>query len=136
MMANFGFGEKWLNWIKTCISTTRLSVLVNRSPTEEFSPEKGLRQGDPLSPFPFIIVAKGLNLLLSRAKDKDLIKGALVGSQEVSISHIQFADDIIILCEADEEEILSIKRILRCFEIFSCLKINFHKSCLWNWGRR
>ncbi|GMP75173.1 hypothetical protein CsSME_00032357 [Camellia sinensis var. sinensis] len=48
MMTNFGFGEKWVGWMKTCLSTTRILVLVNGSPTLEFSPMKGLRQGNPL----------------------------------------------------------------------------------------
>lgn len=51
MMSNFGFGEKWIGWIKECLFSSRISVLVNGSPTDEFSPQKGLRQWDPLSPF-------------------------------------------------------------------------------------
>lgn len=128
MMQNFGFGEKWVGWIKECISTPRISVLVNGSPTAEFSPQKGLRQGDPLSHFLFNIVAEGLNILLERAKRKGLIKGALVGHQGLKISHLQFANDTIIFCEATWDEIIIIKRILRCFEVVSSLKINFHKS--------
>lgn len=128
MMQNFGFGEKWVGWIKECISTPRISVLVNGSPTTEFSPQKGLRQGDPLSHFLFNIVAKGLNILLERAKRKGLIKGALVGHQGLKISHLQFAYDTIIFREATWDEIIIIKRILRCFEMVSGLKINFHKS--------
>ncbi|XP_028065507.1 uncharacterized protein LOC114268521 [Camellia sinensis] len=100
MMANFGFCEKWVGWIKSCISTSRISVLVNRSPTTEFSSQKGLRQGDFLSPFLFNIVAEGLNLLLDKAKEKWLIRGASVGPKELKISHLQFADDTIIFCKA------------------------------------
>ncbi|CAL5388524.1 unnamed protein product [Camellia sinensis] len=128
MMKNLGFGEKWVGWIWSCISTSRISVLVNGSPTAEFSPQKGLRQGDPLSPFLFNIVAEGLNILLERAKEKGMIRGASVGHQELKISHLQFADDTIIFCEAKWEEIIMLKRILRCFEVMSGLKINFHKS--------
>ncbi|CAL5415136.1 unnamed protein product [Camellia sinensis] len=128
MMKNFGFGEKWVGWMKTCISTARISVLVNGSPTSEFSPMKGLRQGDPLSPLLFNIVAEGLNILLERAKEVGLIRGVSVGSSELIITHLQFADDTIIFCEAEWEEVVAVKRILRCFELMSGLKINFHKS--------
>ncbi|XP_028111966.1 uncharacterized protein LOC114310213 [Camellia sinensis] len=128
MMENFGFGAKWVGWIKSCIYSSRVTVLVNGSPTAEFSPQKGLRQGDPLSSFLFNIVAEGLNILLERAKEKGLIKGASIGHKELKVSHLQFADDTIIFCEATWDEIIMIKRILRYFEIISGLKINFHKS--------
>lgn len=67
MLSNFGFGPKWISWIKECVTTVKLSILVNGSPTEEFFPQRSLRQGDPLSPFLFTIVAEGLNILLLRA---------------------------------------------------------------------
>lgn len=75
LLANFGFGDKWINWLKCCVTSARISVLVNGSPTDEFSPQRGLRQGDPLSPFLFNIIAEGLNLLLERAKEIGLFKG-------------------------------------------------------------
>ncbi|XP_028104944.1 uncharacterized protein LOC114303962 [Camellia sinensis] len=130
MMRNFGFGEKWLGWIKSCLSSSRVSVLVNGSPTKEFAPQRGLRQGDPLSPLLFNIVAEGLNILIERAKELGLVKGASVGPTELKFSHLQFADDSIIFCEAVRGELVHIKRILRCFEVLSGLKINFHKSLL------
>ncbi|CAL5361639.1 unnamed protein product [Camellia sinensis] len=105
MMENFGFGDKWVGWIRSCISTSRISVLVNGSPTAEFSPQRGLRQGDPLSPFLFTMVAEGLNILLERAKEQGMIRGASVGHQDFIISHLQFADDTIIFCEANWDEI-------------------------------
>ncbi|GJR36520.1 RNA-directed DNA polymerase, eukaryota [Tanacetum coccineum] len=55
------FGLKWRSWIKTCLSYSRASILVNGSPTFEFSINRDLRQGDPLSPFLFILVMEGLH---------------------------------------------------------------------------
>ncbi|XP_028093923.1 uncharacterized protein LOC114294021 [Camellia sinensis] len=104
---------QWIRWMKTCITTTMVSTLVNGAPTEEFQPQKGLWQGDPLSPFLFIVVAEGLNLLLERAIEKGLIKGASVGSDQFGISHLQFADDTIIFCEGGMKEVLNTKRVLR-----------------------
>ena len=130
MLTNFGFGGLWVSWLKECVTTARISVLVNGSPTDEFSPSKGLRQGDPLSPFLFNIVVEGLNLLLARAIDLGLIKGDSLGHSEIQLTHLQFVDDTLLFCEAEEAEVVTIKRILRCFEIVSGLKINFHKSVL------
>lgn len=134
MLGNFGFGRKWVGWMQECVTTARVLVLVNGSPTTEFCLEKGLRQGDPLSPFVFNIVVEGLNVMLTRAKNLGLIRGVKVGASEEVISHLQFANDTIIFCEADWVEVLTIKRVLRCFELMSGLKINFHKSCVYEVG--
>lgn len=128
MMVNLGLGEKWLGWMKTCVTSAWVSILVNGSPTKEFSPQKGLRQGDPLSHFLFNIAAEGLNLLLERAKELGIFKGACVGPAGLRVSYLQFADDTILFCDAEWAEIVNVKRILRCFELISGLKINFHKN--------
>lgn len=73
-------------------------------------------------------MAEGLNLLLNRAKMLGLVKGDSVGSNGINISHLQFEDNTIIFYEADREELLLFKRILRCFEVTFGLKINFYKS--------
>lgn len=67
-------------------------------------------------------------MLFKRAKSLGFIKGAVIGHREVTVSHLQFADDTIVFCEVDGIEVQNIKRILRCFEVISGLKINFHKS--------
>lgn len=68
MLEEMGFGHKWCRWIKACLESASVSVLVNGSPTKEFKMEKGLRQGDPLAPFLFLVVAEGLNTLMTEAK--------------------------------------------------------------------
>ncbi|XP_028101367.1 uncharacterized protein LOC114300710 [Camellia sinensis] len=86
-MSNFGFQNKWIRWTKECLQSSRVSILVNGSPNAEFSPEKGLRQGDPMSHFLFNIVAEGLNMLFQRAKALGLIKGAVMGHKETTVTH-------------------------------------------------
>ncbi|GJZ09288.1 putative RNA-directed DNA polymerase, eukaryota, reverse transcriptase zinc-binding domain protein, partial [Tanacetum coccineum] len=67
VLLNLGFGSKWRSWIRACLSSSSASVLVNGSPTLEFSIKHGLRPGDPLSPFLFILVMEGLHNALSIA---------------------------------------------------------------------
>ena len=123
-----GFDPKWIRWIQGCLKSTSISVLINGSPTKEFYPQKGLRQGDPLSPLLFNIVAEGLSGLMTKAIEGGLYKGFLVGTKKVEVSLLQYADDTIFLGEATLANVRTIKAILRAFEIASGLKINFTKS--------
>jgi hypothetical protein len=98
--------------------------------------EKGLRQGDPLSPFLFNMVVEILSCMFCKAKQLGMVKGAVFGDGVVQISHLQFVDDTILFLEPKVEYIRNAKRILRCFELISGLKINFHKSCLVRIGKK
>ncbi|XP_071708570.1 uncharacterized protein [Rutidosis leptorrhynchoides] len=100
-MGCMGFGSKWCKWIRTCLSTASISILVNRSPTKEFTIKKGVRQGDPLSPFLFILAVEGLNILAKNDIDKGLFKGIEIGNDKVNVSQLQYADDTIFLGECD-----------------------------------
>ena len=70
-----GFGPKWRNWIFFYISTVRMTVLVNDTRTEFFSTFRGLRQGDLLSPYLFVLTMEAFSSLISRAEEKGFIKG-------------------------------------------------------------
>ncbi|KAK3199203.1 hypothetical protein Dsin_022618 [Dipteronia sinensis] len=131
-----GFGGKWKGWIKWCVSSPSLSVLVNDSPTKQFKIERGLSQGDPLSPFLFNMVVEILSRMFHRAKEMDLVRGAVFWNGGVHICHLQFADDTILFLDPKLEYLLNAKRILRCFELVSGLKITFHKSCLVRVGKK
>ncbi|KAK3199336.1 hypothetical protein Dsin_022751 [Dipteronia sinensis] len=104
-----------------CISSPVLSVLVNGSPTEEFGIERGLRQGDQLSPFLFNIVIETLNCLFKKASVMNLVRGAAFGQSEVHVSHLQFADDTMLFMHPNIDLLMNARRILRCFELASSL---------------
>ncbi|KAL9663373.1 hypothetical protein QQ045_018759 [Rhodiola kirilowii] len=123
-----GFGVKWRQWILECISTPKLAVVVNGSPIEEFSMERGLRQGNPLSPFLFLMVAEGLSRLLSKAKDVGDLRGVELVRNGERMNHLQYPDDTVIFCEAEMVEIKALRRILKSFEASSGLRINYSKS--------
>jgi len=128
MMRKMGFHMKWISWIQGCLESASISVLVNESPTDEFKPERGLRQGDPLAPFLFLIVAEGLTGLVRQAVKANLLSGLRIGRKEVEISILQFADDTLFFCKDSFSNVVTLKAILRGFEIASGLKINFQKS--------
>ena len=128
MMRILGFCGKWIQWIRACLESATISVLVNGSPTKEFKPSRGLRQGDPIAPFLFLVVAQGLAGLVKQATRKKLFTGLKVGHKKVDVNLLQFADDTLFVCESNIQNIKCIKAMLRCFELSSGLRVNFHKS--------
>ncbi|GKV10568.1 hypothetical protein SLEP1_g21912 [Rubroshorea leprosula] len=78
MLERMGFDSKWRGWIQECLSTSRVSILVNGSTTNQFSVSQGLRQGDPLSLFLFLIIAEGLNGIIASTISKKLFAGVSV----------------------------------------------------------
>ncbi|GJW61150.1 RNA-directed DNA polymerase, eukaryota [Tanacetum coccineum] len=123
----FGFGNIWCKWIRGTFSSAKASVLVNGSPTIEFPFHCGLKQGDPLSPYLFILIMESLNMSFTRAIDEGVFKGVhLHGS--TSISHLFYADDAMFIGEWSDANLKGIINILQCFFLASGLKINIHKS--------
>ena len=109
------------------MKTASISILVNGSPTNEFSPQRGLRQGDLLAPFLFNIVAEGLTGLMREAQEKNLFEGFKVGRNE-DINLLQYANNTIFFGKTSLENVKAIKVMLRSFELVSSLRINFAKS--------
>nr|GEX34076.1 RNA-directed DNA polymerase, eukaryota, reverse transcriptase zinc-binding domain protein [Tanacetum cinerariifolium] len=79
-LVKFGFGQKWCSWIKACLISSRALILLNGSPTSEFFINRGLRQGDPLSPFLFILIMEGFHNALADAVTKGLISGVTLSN--------------------------------------------------------
>ncbi|KAK2637372.1 hypothetical protein Ddye_032164 [Dipteronia dyeriana] len=125
---DMGFGEKWRQWIRNCISSPSLSVLVNGSFSRQFKIQRGLRQRDPLSPFLFNVAVEGLSALFKKAEEANLMKGVIFGKDEVHVSYLQFADDTILFLQPNIDHLVSFRRVLRCFKLASGLRINFQKS--------
>ena len=107
-MQKMGFGEKWIGWIKWCISTASFSVLVNGTSTGFFQSSRGLTQGDPLSPYLFVIAMGVFSSFLKRVVDGGFMSGCRVkGKSEegVLISHLLFADDTLVFCKAYQDHL-------------------------------
>lgn len=112
----------------------KASVLVNGSPTREFSFQRGLRHGDPLSPLLFNLVGEVFHALMKKTKLIWLIERIYINEQFLNFSHLQFADDTIIFLKPGVSNISNLKRVLQRFQLASGLKINFNKSSLYTWG--
>jgi len=130
MLQRMSFHSKWISWIRGCMESATVSVLVNGSPMEEFKPFRGLRQGDPLAPFLFLVVTEGLVGLVRQVVKARLFSGIKIGRKEAEVCILQFADDTVFFCENSYSNVVTLKAILRGFELASGLKINFHKSKL------
>jgi len=128
MMQRLGFSYVWFRWIKFCLKSAIISILVNGCPTEEFIPLKGLKNKDPLASFLFVIVGQGLASVVRNAQSKYMLKGIKVGKNEVEVGFLQFVDDTIFLSQAETINIMMIRSILKFFELTSGSKVNFHKS--------
>ena len=131
VLGRMGFGSRWLTWIKWCISTTSFSILINGSPAGFFPSSRGLKQGDPLSPYLFVIGMEALSCMINRAVDDNYIFGSRVAigrEEDMSISHLLYADDTFIFCEADLDQLKFLRWILMWFEAMAGLKINLAKS--------
>lgn len=129
-LAQFGFGTTLIDWIKNYYREAKMSVLVNGSATKEFSPSRGLRQGDPLSPLLFILVVEVLSSMIKKAVHDGTFKGIKLAGKSNVVTHVQFADDTLIFVNDDLDSLKKIKKILVCFQLLSRLKINFFKSKL------
>nr|KYP47048.1 Transposon TX1 uncharacterized [Cajanus cajan] len=131
MLERLGFNPKWIGWIRECLNTARLSVLVNSSPTDEFPMGRGLRQGDPLAPFLFTIVAEGLSGLMREVVKHKRFNSVKVGHNQVEVSLVQYADDTMFFGEASLQNVFMIKSLIRCFEVVSGLiKSKFGSICV------
>lgn len=114
LLEKMGFDHVWIRWVMACICSVSFSVLLNGNSHEFIKPERGLRQGDPLSPFLFILCAEALVSCLNSSEEAGRLHGIKLNDSCPSIHHLLFADDSLLLCKANAEE---------ATEIMSCLKL-------------
>ncbi|GJS67889.1 RNA-directed DNA polymerase, eukaryota, reverse transcriptase zinc-binding domain protein [Tanacetum coccineum] len=109
-MAQMGFGVKWRKWIYACLSSASVSIHINGSPSKEFPMKRGLRQGDPLSPFLFLIVAEALQVMITDLCNKYNYRGISLYNDGANISLIQYADDALFFGELLK---INVKHLIR-----------------------
>eukprot|EP00253_Pinus_taeda_P002372 PITA_02372 len=130
VLESFGFNRRWIEWIHSLISSPNFSILVNGTPSKIFNASRGIRQGDPLSPFLFILAAEGLGRFIKKEREANRIKCLKLWGNNLPLTHQQFVDDIMLFGEPTVKEVRHLKRILDLFAEASGLEINIDKSCV------
>lgn len=131
IIRQMGFGTKWCKWIATCLSSSSVSFLINGSPTKEFKKERGLRQGDPISPFLLLLAMEALQIMTIKACNKGIYQGVTLLDSKANISLLQYADDALFFGKWSRSNACNLVNILDCFHMVSGLNVNMEKSRLY-----
>ena len=116
LMEKLGFANKWINLISSCIQSVSFSVMINGEPHGLFHPQRGLRQGDPLSPYLFLLCAEGLHSLIKQAEVRGAIQGVSLCRDGPKITHLFFANDSLLFCKANDQDCTMVMEILEAYE--------------------
>ncbi|KAK1678937.1 hypothetical protein QYE76_039785 [Lolium multiflorum] len=115
-MKRMGFDEQWIKWIMACVTSVRYAVRFNGALLEPFMPTRGLRQGDPLSPYLFLLVGEGLPTLIQTEINNQALKELKICRRAPGISHLLFADDSLLFFEANADQATKVSNVLKTFE--------------------
>jgi hypothetical protein len=130
IMQHMGFDSKWVQWITLLFSSGKSSVLLNGVPGRNFFCKRGVRQGDPLSPLIFVLAVDLLQSSINKAFHQGLLRAPFSPDFGVDFPIVQYADDTLVIMQADNDQVIIMKEILENYAKSTGLKINFHKSSL------
>jgi hypothetical protein len=130
VLQRLGFQSQWVQWIMECVTIVRYLVRLNNVPLDSFVPSRGLRQGDPLSPYLFLFVANGLSKLLQHQARQQNLHELRICRRASGLSHLLFADDTLLFLEASESQAEVINRVLRLYERCTGQQINLTKCSM------
>ena len=130
IMLKLGFSDRWVASIMKVVTSVTFSVLFNGERTEVFKPSRGIRQGDPISPYLFLLAAEGLSCLLRSRGNSENLSGILVAPTAPPVNHLLFADDSLLFAKASTEGATSIKEVVEIYCQASGQRINFAKSSI------
>ncbi|KAL0412200.1 UNVERIFIED_CONTAM: putative mitochondrial protein, partial [Sesamum latifolium] len=130
VLEKLGFHPHFITLIRMCVSTVSYSIMLSGRKFGHFKPQRGLRQGDPLSPYLFLFCTEALSHLIRLEEARGNLTGVAVSRHAPRVSHLLFADDTLIFCQATEEAIQCIKNILSLLEAASGLKVSVEKSSI------
>ena len=130
IMTKMGFHCKWRNWIMECLRSVSYSFNINGKVKEYVIPRRGIRQGDPLSPYLFVLCSEGFSNLIRKAAANRKLSGMRISRHGPSITHLFFADDSLIFCKANMDQATKLMRVLQVYALGSGQLINLDKSSI------
>jgi hypothetical protein len=130
VMSKMGFAERWVSLIMACVRSVSYSIVVNGTPVGHINPSRGLRQGDPISPYLFLLCAEVLSSMLSKAESAGVITGVPTSKRGPKLTHLFFADDSLLFCKANSVEWRRLTKILERYEDASGQKLNKDKTSI------
>lgn len=130
VLEKMGFAQNWVDLVMSCVSSTKLAVMMNGSPGDFFTPTRGLRQGDPLSPFLFLFVNDVLSKMIIKACASSLLDPIHIGPQALGVSHLFFADDSLFFLQATLQNCEHLSDLLHTYCVASGQLINVEKSSI------
>ena len=130
LLERMGFARVWINWVMACISTVSFTILLNGRQHGFIRPERGIRQGDPLSPLLFILCAEALVNKMNLLAEQGNIHGISLGVGGPVVHHLLFADDSLMLCRANQADSMELRNCLKLYGDASGQIINTQKSSI------
>ena len=130
IMEKLGFHDRWISIVMACVSSVTYAIKLNGQPWGRITPSRGLRQGDLLSPYLFLLCAEGLLALLHKTSLRKDLKGVVASTKGPRISHLFFVDDSLIFCSATEKEGAEVQRLLQVYESSLGQQLNRNKTTL------
>ncbi|KAL9668951.1 hypothetical protein QQ045_006492 [Rhodiola kirilowii] len=128
MLLRLGFNQFWVSRVMACVKTVSYKIKINGSISERIIPSRGLRQGDPISPYLFIICQEWLSLRLVIEQERSNLKGVTIGRDVPPINHLLFADDCLLFLKADFHNLSVLKKVLEVYGRASGQQVNAQKS--------
>uniref|UniRef100_A0A803NUT6 Reverse transcriptase domain-containing protein n=1 Tax=Cannabis sativa TaxID=3483 RepID=A0A803NUT6_CANSA len=128
MLSRLGFCDKWVRLIYGSLCSVQYHIVSSGYTMGPILPSRGLRQGDPISPYLFLICLGRVVALIQHYEERKFLHGCRVANGAPIVSHLLFADDSFLYCKATDREVSNVQRMLEVFANASGQRVNFEKS--------